>query len=135
MTLKEARVAETTERLLLQVDASVELLRRHMAEGEQPLDRFEKRADKMAANVDRTLSSMGKGFAPFAQLADTAAQRAEKSFEASFSQIQRMAATAIKGPTVDGKIDIGVDGLRAGAAAAQEQARAYDPATAQRRSC
>ncbi len=118
-------MADATERLLLQVDASVELLRRHMAEGEAPLDRFEKRAAKMADNVDRSLAGMGKGFRPFADLAETAAQRAEKSFESSFSQIQRIAATAIKGPTVDGRIDIGVDGLRAGAAAAQEQARAY----------
>ncbi|WP_010218939.1 phage tail length tape measure family protein [Sphingomonas sp. PAMC 26621] len=118
-------MADQTERLLLQVDAATELLRRNLAEGEKPLDRFEKRAAKMAENVDGSISNMGKRFSAFAELADTAATRAQKSFEASFSQVQRLAATAIKGPTIDGGINLGADDIRAGAAAAQDQARAF----------
>jgi hypothetical protein len=118
-------MADTTERLLLQVDASVELLRRHMAEGEQPLDRFEKRAAKMAATVDASIGSMGRRFGAFADLAEDAASRAQRSFEDSFTQVQRIAAQAVKGPTITGGINLGADDIRAGAAAAQEQARAF----------
>ncbi|KTT72616.1 phage tail length tape measure family protein [Sphingomonas endophytica] len=119
-------MAETTERLLLQVDAATELLRRHLAEGEQPIDRFERRADRMARNVEQSIGEMGKRFGSFAALADDAATRAEKSFEASFSQVQRIAAQAIKGPTIDGRVNLGADDIRAGAAAAQDQARAFE---------
>ena len=118
-------MADTTERLLLQVDASVELLRRHMAEGEQPLDRFEKRAAKMAATVDASIGSMGRRFGAFADLAEDAASRAQRSLEDSFTQVQRIAAQAVKGPTITGGINLGADDIRAGAAAAQEQARAF----------
>lgn len=118
-------MAETTERLLLQVDAATELLRRHLAEGEQPLDRFERRAEKMAENVDRKISGMGSKFGAFADLADDAAKRAQRSFEASFSQVQRIASQAIKGPTVDGRANLGAEDIRAGAVAAQEQARSF----------
>jgi LAS superfamily LD-carboxypeptidase LdcB len=119
-------MADSTERLLLQVDAATELLRRHLAEGEAPMDRFERRAVKMAETVDRSIGSMGSKFGAFAGLADDAAKRAERSFEASFSQVQRIAAQAIKGPTIDGRINLGADDIRAGAAAAQEQARSFE---------
>ena len=118
-------MADTTERLLLQVDAATELLRRHLGEAEQPLDRFERRAAKMAENVEGSIANMGKRFGAFAQLADDAATRAQQSFEASFSQVQRLAATAIKGPTINGGINLGAEDIRAGAAAAQDQARAF----------
>lgn len=118
-------MAETTERLLLQVDAATELLRRHLAEGEQPLDRFERRAASMADNVDRKIGGMGSRFGAFADLADDAAKRAQRSFEASFSQVQRIASQAIKGPTIDGRANLGAEDIRAGAAAAQEQARSF----------
>lgn len=118
-------MADQTERLLLQVDAATELLRRHLAEGEQPIDRFEARARKMGENVDRAIGDMGKRFGAFGALAESAADRAQKSFESSFSQVQRLAATAVKGPTVDGRVNLGADDIRAGAAAAQEQARAF----------
>ena len=119
-------MADSTERLLLQVDAATELLRRHLAEGEAPMDRFERRAVKMADTVDRSIGSMGSKFGAFAGLADDAAKRAERSFEASFSQVQRIAAQAIKGPTVEGRVNLGADDIRAGAAAAQEQARSFE---------
>ncbi|MDO7843457.1 phage tail length tape measure family protein [Sphingomonas immobilis] len=118
-------MADQTERLLLQVDAATELLRRHLAEGEQPLDRFEKRVGKMAENVDRSIGDMGKRFGAFSALAEDAATRAQKSFEDSFTQVQRIAATAIKGPNINGSINLGADDIRAGAAAAQDQARAF----------
>ncbi|WP_242149624.1 D-alanyl-D-alanine carboxypeptidase family protein [Sphingomonas sp. BAUL-RG-20F-R05-02] len=118
-------MADQTERLLLQVDAATELLRRHLAEGEQPLDRFEARARKMGENVDRAIGDMGKRFSTFGALAESAADRAQKSFESSFSQAQRLAATAVKGPTIEGRVNLGADDIRAGAAAAQEQARAF----------
>lgn len=118
-------MADQTERLLLQVDAATELLRRHLAEGEQPLDRFERRAAKMAENVESSIDNMGKRFGAFASLAESAAERTQKSFEASFSQVQRLASTAIKGPTIQGGINLGAEDIRAGAAAAQDQARAF----------
>ena len=52
-------MADSTERLLLQVDAATELLRRHLAEGEAPIDRFERRAVKMTETVDRSIGSAG----------------------------------------------------------------------------
>lgn len=123
-------MADVTERLLLQVDAATELLRRHLTEAEQPLDRFERRADRMADNVDRSVARMGSKFGAFADLADDAAKRAQKSFEASFSQVQRIAAQAVKGPTIDGRADLGVDDLKARASAAQDRARSFDLITA-----
>ena len=111
--------------LFLQVDASVELLRKNLLAGEQPLDRFEARSEKMAAKVDQAIGTMGDRFGAFAELADTAAQRAQKSFEASFSQVQKAAAVAIKGPTIEGGANLGAADIRAGAAAAQEKARAF----------
>lgn len=119
-------MADSTERLLLQVDAATELLRRHLTEAEAPLDKFERRAVRMAETVDRSIGSMGSKFGAFAGLADDAAKRAERSFEASFSQVQRIAAQAIKGPTIDGRVNLGADDIRAGAAAAQEQARSFE---------
>lgn len=118
-------MADQTERLLLQVDAATELLRQHLGQAEQPLDRFERRATKMVENVDRSIGQMGKQFPAFAKLAESAAEQAERSFEASFSQIERIAAKAIKGPTIDGRVDLGTDDLRAAAALQQQQARAY----------
>ena len=70
-------MADQTERLLLQVDAATELLRRNLADGEKPLDRFEKRAAKMAENVEGSIGSMGKRFGAFADLAQDAATKAE----------------------------------------------------------
>lgn len=119
-------MADVTERLLLQVDAATELLRRHLTEAEQPLDRFERRADRMADNVDRSIGRMGSKFGTFASLADDAAKRAQASFEGSFSQVQRIAAQAIKGPTVDGRVNLGVDDLRSQAAEAQNRARSFE---------
>ncbi|GAA3254525.1 hypothetical protein GCM10020258_12330 [Sphingomonas yabuuchiae] len=126
LTNREARMADVTERLLLQVDAATELLRRHLTEAEQPLDRFERRADRMADNVDRSIGRMGSKFGAFASLADDAAKRAQASFEGSFSQVQRIAAQAIKGPTVDGRVNLGVDDLRSQAAEAQNRARSFE---------
>jgi len=123
-------MADVTERLLLQVDAATELLRRHLTEAEQPLDRFERRADRMADNVDRSIGRMGSKFGAFADLADDAAKRAQKSFEASFSQVQRIAAQSVKGPTVSGSADLGVDELKARGAAAQDRARSFELITA-----
>jgi len=123
-------MADVTERLLLQVDAATELLRRHLTEAEQPLDRFERRADRMADNVDRSIGRMGSKFGAFADLADDAAKRAQKSFEASFSQVQRIAAQSVKGPTVNGSADLGVDELKARGAAAQDRARSFELITA-----
>ncbi|WP_277969310.1 D-alanyl-D-alanine carboxypeptidase family protein [Sphingomonas echinoides] len=115
-------MADQTERLLLQVDAATELLRRSLADGEKPLDRFEKRAAKMAENVEGSIGSMGKRFGAFADLAQDAATKAERSFEASFSNVQKLAAKAIIAPTVTGGLNIGAADARAAAAAAQQQA-------------
>lgn len=117
-------MAETTERLLLQVDAATELLRRNLIDAEQPLDRFERRAAKMSDNVDRSIADMGKRFGAFAELAEDASKRAQRSFEASFSDIQKLAAKAIQGPTATGGLNVGAADAKAAAAAAQRQALA-----------
>ncbi len=112
--------AADVQSLFLQVDASVELLRRNLAQGEQPLGRFEQRAAKMSQSVEKSIGDMGKRFGAFAQMAESAADKAQRSFESSFNDIQRMAAKAITAPTVSG------GGLNLGAAdarAAAEQAR------------
>lgn len=114
-----------TQSLFLQVDASIELLRRNLASGEQPLQRFEQRAAKMAANVDASIEGMGKRFGSFAQLAETAAQRAERSFNDSFSAIQKMAAAAIQSPASStGAVNVGAADARAAADMAQQRATA-----------
>jgi len=117
-------VADQTQRLLLQVDAATELLRRHLAEGEQPLTRFEQRADAMAKNVDRSIADMGKRFGSFAALAEDAATRAQRSFETSFSDVQKLASKAIQAPTVTGGLNVGAVDAREAAATAQRQALA-----------
>lgn len=117
-------MADQTQRLLLQVDAATELLRRHLAEGEAPIERFERRAAKMADNVDRSIGDMGKRFGSFASLAEDAATRAQRSFEASFSDVQKLAARAIKAPTVTGGLNVGAVEAREAATAAQQQALA-----------
>lgn len=111
--------------LFLQVDASVELLRRNLASGEQPMGQFEQRAAKMAMSVEKSIGTMGKSFGPFAEMAQSAAQKAEKSFEDSFNQIQRMAAKAIEAPTVQGGgLNLGAAEARQAAEAARQQAQA-----------
>lgn len=117
-------MADQTERLLLQVDAATELLRRNLAAGEQPLDRFEKRTDRMAANVDASIAKMGTRFGEFAKLAETAADRAKRSFEASFSDVEKLAAKAIQSPSSQGGLNVGAADARAAASAAQQRAAA-----------
>ncbi|WP_294328388.1 hypothetical protein, partial [uncultured Sphingomonas sp.] len=118
-------MADATERLLLQVDASVELLRRELAAGERPMEQLEKRAARMADSVDGSIAKMGSRFGEFARLADDSAKRAERSFEASFAQVRTIAGQAIKGPTIDGKIDLGIEELRRQSTEVGRQAQAY----------
>lgn len=117
--------AADVQSLFLQVDASVELLRRNLAAGEQPLGRFEQRAQKMAASVDKSIGDMGGRFGTFAKLAEDAAQRAERSFTDSFNDIQKMAAKAITAPSVKGGgLNLGAAEARQAADAARQQAQA-----------
>lgn len=118
-------MADAIERLMLQVDASVELLRRELAAGERPMEQLEKRAARMADSVDGSIAKMGSRFGEFARLADDSAKRAERSFEASFAQVRTIAGQAIKGPTIDGKIDLGIEELRRQSAEVGRQAQAY----------
>lgn len=111
---------ENVQPLFLQVDASIELLKRRLLEGEQPLGRFEQRAKKMTESVEASIGSMGSRFGAFAQLAETSAQRAQRSFETSFSQIERAAAKAVK----SGGTSLGAGDARAAAAEAQAKAAA-----------
>ena len=111
--------------LFLQVDASVELLRRNLAAGEQPLARFEQRAQRTAQNVDQSLAKMGSQFGTFAKLAEDASTRFERSFNDSFARVQQQAKTAISAPKVQGGgLNLGSDELRAAAASARQYADA-----------
>ena len=111
--------------LFLQVDASVELLRRNLAAGEQPLARFEQRAQRTAQNVDQSLAKMGGQFGTFAKLAEDASTRFERSFNDSFARVQQQAKTAISAPKVQGGgLNLGSDELRAAAASARQYADA-----------
>jgi len=115
----------STDALFLQVDASVELLRRHMAEGEQPLDKFAAKAETMAKSVDASIAAMGAKFGPFAKLAEDAASRAQRAFEDGFSSIEKMAAKAITTPRFkDGTVTLGAADARAAAEEAQRYAGA-----------
>lgn len=118
-------MADATERLLLQVDASIELLRRELAAGERPMEQLEKRSAKMADTVDGSIAKMGSRFGEFARFADDSAKLAERSFEASFAQVRAIAGQAIKGPTIDGKVDLGIEELRRQSAEVGRQAQAY----------
>lgn len=111
--------------LFLQVDASVELLRRNLATGEQPLSRFEQRASKMAQSVEKSIGDMGSRFGAFAQMAESAATKAQRSFEESFSSIQKMAAQAVTTPSTNGAaLNLGAADARQVAEQARQQAQA-----------
>lgn len=117
-------MADDVRDLMVRVDASVALLRAHLnGEGEQSLNRFEAAARKTAASVDRSIEEMGDRFGPFAEMAKSAAARAEESFEKSFSAIEKMAAKAIQAPA--GRVDIGAGEARQAAQEAQQKATAY----------
>lgn len=117
--------AVDVQSLFLQVDASVELLRRNLASGEQPLSQFEQRAIKMTQSVEKSIGEMGKNFPAFGKMAESAAQQAQRSFNDSFTQIQKMAATAIQAPTVKGGgLNLGAAEARQAADAARQQAQA-----------
>lgn len=117
--------AADVQSLFLQVDASVELLRRNLAQGDQPLGRFEQRAAKMAQSVEKSIGDMGGRFGEFAKLAESAAQQAERAFTDSFNDIQKMAAKAITAPTLKGGgLNLGAAEARQAAEAARQQAQA-----------
>lgn len=117
-------MADDVRDLMVRVDASVALLRAHLnGEGEQSLNRFEAAARKTAASVDRSIEEMGDRFGPFAEMAKSAAARAEESFEKSFSAIEKMAAKAIQAPA--GRVDIGAAEARQAAQEAQQKAAAF----------
>ncbi|HEX8578318.1 MAG TPA: hypothetical protein VF655_01825, partial [Allosphingosinicella sp.] len=54
-------MADDTKKLLLQIDASVELLKRNLREGEGHLARFETDTKRRLATIDRSFEGMGKG--------------------------------------------------------------------------
>lgn len=111
--------------LMLQVDASVELLRRNLNTGESQMARFEQRGTQMADRIDQQIAKMGQQFGPFAEMAQSAAQRMQQSFEASFDDIQRRAADALKQPlTAAGGLNLGSEQLRAAAEQARNHALA-----------
>lgn len=111
--------------LMLQVDASVELLRRSLNAGESQMARFEQRGTQMADKIDQQIARMGREFGPFAEMAQSAAQRMQQSFEASFDDIQRRAAEALKQPlTAAGGLNLGSEQLRAAAEQARNHALA-----------
>jgi len=104
--------------LMLQVDASIELLRKELDGGAGVMDRFSARAGTMADQVERAISTMGKNFPNLSQRAADAASQMEKAFNDSFGAIQRMADKAITMPAVNGG---GLDDAARTRAAALEQ--------------
>lgn len=136
-------MSEAVERLLLQVDANVELLKRELRDGEGGIDRFDRRVQKSSdelarhftycakmakdamQKVSQSVDSAGGRFGEFASLADDSAKRAQRSFEASFAQVRTIAGQAIKGPTIDGKVDLGIEELRRQSSEIGQQAQAY----------
>src|SRR3546814_17895768 len=79
----------------------------------------------MAQVVDDAIGKMGQRFGPFAQLAESAAQKAQKSFESSFTQIQQLAAKAVAAPRLEGGgLNLGSADAKAAEVAAQQQALA-----------
>lgn len=114
-----------TKALMLQIDASVELLRKSLSQGEGDMSRFEQRGTRMADRVDQDIAEMGKRFGVFSEMAQSAAAQMQQSFESSFTDIQRRAAEAVKMPVLaNGGLNLGSADLREAAAAAQQQAAA-----------
>lgn len=110
---------------MLQIDASVELLRKSLSQGEGDMSRFEQRGTRMADRVDQDIAEMGKRFGVFSEMAQSAAAQMQQSFESSFTDIQRRAAEAVKMPVLaNGGLNLGSADLRDAAAAAQQQAAA-----------
>lgn len=77
------------------------------------------------AGGERALQSFGGRFGEFARLAESSAQRAERAFEESFADIQRLASNAINMPRLaGGGVNLGAGEARAAAEAAREHAQA-----------
>lgn len=54
-------MADDVKKLLLQIDASCELLKRNLREGEAHVERFERDTDKRLKSIDKNFSLLGKG--------------------------------------------------------------------------
>lgn len=109
--------------LLLQVDATTELLRRELTKADRAVSAFEGSAGRSVAAVEDAIAGMGKSFGPFAQMASSAAAKAKASFESSFDQIQKLASKAIKLPPIEGGVlNLGAGEMRAAADEANRQA-------------
>jgi hypothetical protein len=54
-------MADDVKRLLLQIDASVELLKRNLQQGDAQIARFERDAQRRLANIDSSFANAGRG--------------------------------------------------------------------------
>ncbi len=54
-------MAEDVKKLLLQIDASVELLRKNLAQGEKKVSDFERFVNDRARKIDKSFSGLGRG--------------------------------------------------------------------------
>jgi hypothetical protein len=119
------------QQLMLQIDASVELLQRNLARGDSALGAFERKTKAIAANVDQSIANMGSRFGEFAKLGEDAASRARASFEASFSGIQKLASQALRStPAEGGALNLNAGAVREQAASYAAQASAIGQITA-----
>lgn len=119
------------QQLMLQIDASVELLQRNLARGDSALASFERKTKALAANVDQSIANMGGRFGEFAKLGESAATRAKASFEASFNDIQKLASQALRSrPAEGGVLNLNASAVRDQAANYAAQAAAIGQITA-----
>ncbi|MGE3304280.1 MAG: hypothetical protein AB7M12_14340, partial [Hyphomonadaceae bacterium] len=54
-------MADDVKRLLLQIDATVELLKRNLREGDSHVERFERDTRRRLQTIDRSFESLGRG--------------------------------------------------------------------------
>lgn len=110
-----------TKQLLLQVDASIELLKKNMAAGERTVAEFELEAERQLNKLEARFSGFkGEGL-------NNSMRAVAQDFKKNFTDIQKIAAQAIELPPLKGGgLNLGAADAKAAADQAQKQAMAIN---------
>lgn len=110
-----------TKQLLLQVDASIELLKKNMAAGERTVAEFELEAERQLNKLEARFSGFkGEGL-------NNSMRAVAQDFKKNFTDIQKLAAQAIELPPLKGGgLNLGAADAKAAADQAQKQAMAIN---------
>ena len=94
------------KQLLLQVDASAELLRRNMAEAEAVVTDFDKVVERELGKIEQRFSGLKT-----ADLSNSV-RAVKQEFADNFRQIEDIAAKALASPLKGGMLDVGAGQAR-----------------------